>query len=50
MLRREDMGYYNLIMPRESAWHILNQIGNMDALHFIDMQSEIGAFNRPFYN
>ncbi len=50
MLRSVDMRYYNMIMPRESAWHILNQIGTMDTVHFVDMQSEMGNFNRPFYN
>jgi len=50
MFRSEDMNLYNLIMPRESAWHILNQLGTIDCVHFVDMQSDMGNFNRPFYS
>lgn len=31
------MGYYNLVMPSDYAWDILNTVGELDALHFIDM-------------
>jgi len=31
------MGYYNLVMPEGYAWDILNAVGELDALHFIDM-------------
>ena len=50
MFRSEDMGYYNLILSRESAWHSINQIGNIDSVHFEDMQTDVGNFNRPYYN
>lgn len=47
--RSEDVHYYNLIMPRENAWEILNQLGELDALHFVENES--GAnFARPFAN
>jgi len=36
MLRSETMGYYNLMLPRESAWDILNKIGESNRLHFVD--------------
>lgn len=34
--RSEKMGFYNLIMPRESAWEILNELGELNCLEFID--------------
>ena len=37
MFRSEKMGFYNLVLPRESAWQILNEIGSISTLHFIDM-------------
>ena len=37
MFRSEKMGFYNLVMQRESAWHLLNELGSMSNLHFIDM-------------
>jgi len=30
------MGYYNLIMPRESAWEILNELGSRGNIQFED--------------
>ena len=38
------MGYYNLVMSREASWEIINKLGNIDCLHFIDMNPDI-AFN-----
>ena len=37
MFRSEKMGYYNLVMSREGAWEILNELGEISSLHFIDM-------------
>ena len=37
MFRSEKMGFYNLVMSRESAWYLLNELGSMSNLHFIDM-------------
>lgn len=36
LFRSETMGYYNLVMPRESAWEILDEIGSHGSLHFVD--------------
>ena len=38
LFRSEEMGYYDLIMPKESAWEILNEIGELDAVHFLDQE------------
>jgi len=48
MFRSDRMGYYNLIMPREYAWEVLNELGNLDCLQFIDQNSHETAFNRPY--
>lgn len=45
-LRSEDVHYCNLVMPRENAWDILNELGSLNALHFIDQDE----FSRPFAN
>ena len=36
LFRSEEMGYYNVVIPRESAWDVLNVLGELDCLHFID--------------
>jgi len=45
-LRSEDVHYCNLVMPRENAWDILNELGHLNALHFIEQDE----FSRPFAN
>ncbi len=51
MFRSEKMGFYDLVMPRESAWEILNELGEISALHFVDYDPENSAqFLRPFSN
>ena len=34
--RSQTMGYYNLIVPRESAWTVMNELADLDCIHFID--------------
>ena len=41
MIRSENMVYYNLVMSKEASWEILNRIGQIESLHFQDMQPEI---------
>ena len=48
LLRSETMGYYSLIIPHESAWVVLNELGKQKALHFTDLNSNESVFNRPY--
>lgn len=48
LFRSERMGYYQLIMPRENAWEILNDLGEANALQFVDRNPDDMAFSRPF--
>lgn len=50
LFRSERMGYYNLVMPRESAWDVLNELGERSCLEFIDQNPTDPAFGRPFSN
>jgi V-type H+-transporting ATPase subunit a len=42
------MGYYNLILPRNDAWEIMNELGEIAALEFIDQNVSEASFNRPY--
>ena len=42
LLRSEKMGYYNIVMTHENAWQILNELGKIDSVHFLDMENTIG--------
>ena len=37
LFRSERMGYYHIAMSSESAWEILNDLGQIDSVQFIDM-------------
>ena len=47
-LRSEKMGYYNLVMPFESGWEILNELGDISCLHFVPDNKENMISNKPF--
>lgn len=44
------MSYHHLVMQRESAWEILNEIGDISSLHFVDPNPNVPLINRPFSN
>jgi len=44
------MKYYNLVVPRESAWDVMNELGRISSLHFVDYNPLIPMINRPFAN
>jgi len=44
------MKYYTILMPREYAWEILNELGEIDALQFTDLNSGEAPFNKPYSN
>lgn len=43
------MGYYQLLMPSESAWEILSVLGDISSLHIIDDNPQ-PLINRRFAN
>eukprot|EP00347_Sterkiella_histriomuscorum_P018134 403346660 len=40
IFRSEDMQLYQLIMQKDDAWHTVNELGKLNCLHFIDLNSE----------
>ena len=36
LFRSERMGLYNMNMPKENAWEILNELGEESCIEFID--------------
>ena len=46
LFRSEVMGYYNLILPHESVWEILNELGELGVLQFVDLNANCPK-NRP---
>lgn len=44
------MEFYNLVIPRESAWDVMNILGYFDSVHLIDCDPTLPQINRPFAN
>lgn len=44
------MGFYNLVIPRESAWNVMNELAELDCIHFIDPDPGQPVIARPFAN
>lgn len=52
------MSYYQIVVPRESAWDVYNELGKIEAVIFkslyvkietVDMTPEEPLLTRPFY-
>lgn len=48
LFRSEDMSLYEISIPKDNAWDIMNTLGNLDALHFIDLNTQEQPFNLTF--
>lgn len=48
LFRSEDMSLYEISVPKDNAWDIMNTLGGLDALHFIDLNSDEQPFNLTF--
>ena len=48
LLRSEKMGFYTLVMPKESALDILDSLGSVSLLQFIDPEGLGSNFKRDF--
>ncbi|CAD8080250.1 unnamed protein product [Paramecium sonneborni] len=48
--RSKKMKYYSLVIPRESAWVVMNELARLGQLHFVDYDPQLPMINRPFAN
>ncbi|CAD8069646.1 unnamed protein product [Paramecium primaurelia] len=48
--RSKQMKFYSLVIPRESAWVVMDQLGRLGQLHIIDYDPLLPMMNRPFAN
>lgn len=50
LFRSEDMSLYEISIPKDNAWEIMNALGKLDSLHFIDLNTKEQPFNLTFAN
>lgn len=50
LFRSDIMGYFSLVASKEYAWDILNEIGELECLQFLDKNAQESHFRRPYSN
>lgn len=45
IFRSEDMSLYEITIPKDNAWEIMNELGNLNSLHLMDLNKEEQVFN-----
>ncbi|KAL4468898.1 hypothetical protein ABPG72_009168 [Tetrahymena utriculariae] len=48
LMRSDRMAYYNIVIPRESAWEVLNQLGQVQVVQFEDQNAHENHLSRVF--
>mmetsp|Transcript_19651 Transcript_19651/g.14365 ORF Transcript_19651/g.14365 Transcript_19651/m.14365 type:complete len:86 (-) Transcript_19651:1368-1625(-) len=46
--RSEDMTLYQITVPKDDIWEIMNAIGNLNLAHFVDLNKGEQPFNLPY--
>jgi hypothetical protein len=44
------MSLYQLTVPKDDAWEIMNQLGNLDIAHMVDLNKGEQVFSLPYTN
>ena len=46
--RSEIMRLYQLNVPKDDAWNVMNEFGDVGKAHFIDLNKEESPYNLPY--
>jgi hypothetical protein len=46
--RSEDVELYQITMPKDDAWQIINEIGTNCNVHFVDLNKAEQTFSLPY--
>ena len=49
-LRSETMRLYSLTLPMDQHWQTINELLDLDFIHYHDLNSHLGSNNLPFIN
>ena len=44
------MTLYQIAIPKDDAWDVMNQLGNLNLAHFINLNKAEQPFNLPYSN
>ena len=48
IFRSDDMTLFQISIPKDDAWDILHRLGQIDCLHFVDLNADEQVFNLKF--
>jgi V-type H+-transporting ATPase subunit a len=48
LFRSEDMDLYEITIPKDNAWEIMNKLGDIGCMHFINLNKEEQVFSLTF--
>lgn len=48
LFRSEDMELFEITIPKDNAWDIMNELGSLNCMHFIDLNKQEQVFNLTF--
>ncbi len=48
IFRSEDMGLYMLSLEKNFAWEVMDSLGRLSCLHFLDVNNKEQVYNRPY--
>ena len=46
--RSEDMSLYEITVPKDNCWDIMNELGNLNSMHIIDLNKDEQVFNLQY--
>ena len=44
------MRLYMLTVPKDDAWNVMNEFGDLGLAHFIDLNKDESPYNLPYTN
>jgi V-type H+-transporting ATPase subunit a len=50
IFRSEDMTLFQIRLPKDDAWDVMNMLGILDLAHFINLNKGEQPFNLPYAN
>ena len=48
IFRSEDMSYFDLEFPTENYWDVIESVGTLQTVHFMDCNLNVPFGSRPF--
>lgn len=50
LCRSENMNLYQITIPKDDAWDVIDALGSLNAAHFINLNKSEQIFNLPYAN